>query len=486
MRKYKLGRVLALIVSVIMLVTSTVQTTFGLIATKTDPLINTFTPFESLVSNLLISKNVEHPFGEGYVIPDDIEFDFEVALGSLYANTTVKTTAGNVVANENGVINVSVKPGKSIGIEDIDEGTKVTVTEVQMDGSGFAVKDGVATKEATISADGSVSVDYVNVYTPKKVKPTIVDVSGIKILEGREWQEGDSFTILLEQNTGKDKWKELGTKTVTYDAENEDFNKFDFSDIIHDLKFDEIGTYSFRISEIVGDLENVDYDKTVNYFTIKVSDNDMDGKLEIQNVTASQNAVVTKDETTGEYDVVVTINNTFVPPVVPDPDDISVPVTVNKTVENTGTDAIGPENFEFVLENITTGDKTAIRTDAAGKAVFDLTFTADDIGKIYNYKLSETDEGKIGITYDEDIYAIQISIALSEDNELAATVISNGVVVENCVAQFENTYHTDDEPTPPTGDSSNLIFWFIMMLVSGAAVITLVITFRKKKPTIKD
>ena len=97
--KNKIFRRLALLVSMIVLLTSTVNTTFGFIVTKTDSLINTFVPFDNIISNLLISKNVEHPFGDEYVIPDNIAFDFKIDFGSLYANTTIKTTTGDIVAD---------------------------------------------------------------------------------------------------------------------------------------------------------------------------------------------------------------------------------------------------------------------------------------------------------------------------------------------------------------------------------------------------
>ncbi len=483
MIKNKIFRRLALMISLIMLLTSTVQTTFGFIVTSTGPLKNTFVPYDSAASDLIISKTVEHPFGESYIIPDDIAFDFEVDLGALYANTKIQTTDGDKTADENGVITVSVEPGGYIGIEGLDEGREVTVTEVQKDAaSGFAVKDGIATQKVTIFADGSARVNFVNIYTPAAVQPTGVTVSGTKILEGREWQEGDTFLFLLEQETGDDIWTDLGTRAITYDAENADFNKFYFSNILQALTFDKAGSYDFRISEVAGELDNVDYDKTVNYFTVEVGDKDMDGKLEISDVTGSQNAAVTKDETTGEYNVDVTFNNTFIP----DPEDISVAVTVNKTVKNTGSLSIGPEGFEFVLENTASGDKTALKTDENGKAIFDLDFTAADVGKTFNYKLSETDTGKTGVTYDTDVYDIQIDIALGEDNTLIPTVTMNGTTVESCAADFENTYHTEQSPSPPTGENSNTAFWFIMMIISGATCVALLLLDRRYKASTKN
>ena len=51
----------------------------------------------------------------------------------------MNTTDGEKIADNNGVITVTIKPGASIGIHGIEEGTKVSVTEVLKDGSGFSV-----------------------------------------------------------------------------------------------------------------------------------------------------------------------------------------------------------------------------------------------------------------------------------------------------------------------------------------------------------
>lgn len=472
MLKNKIFRRLALLISFIVLLTSTVNTTFGFIVTKTDSLINTFVPFDSVISNLLINKNVEHPFGNEYVIPDNISFDFKVNFGPLYANTTIKTSSGNLLADENGSIQISVKPKKTFAVNNIDTGTKVTVTEIEKDGSGFTVKDGATTMEGVVAEENSLKFEYVNIYTPASVQPANVSVSGTKILEGREWQNGDTFSFALEQKQSDETWAVIGTKTVTYDTENPAFNRFDFSDLVKTLTFDKVGTYNFRMTEIVGNLENVDYDKSVNTFAIKVTDVDMDGKLEVSSVTAAQNAKVTEED--GKYKVNVTFNNTFIP-VALEPDDIAINISVNKTVKNTGVSSISPDGFEFVLENTINGEKKSLKSDENGNAVFTLPFTTTDVGKTYTYKLFETNGGIKGVTYDTKVYDISITITLSSDNKLVSTITMDGETVNDVVARFENTYYTDHTTVPPTGDDSDITFWLIMMIISGVICIVLVL-----------
>lgn len=303
--------------SLLMLLTSAVQGTYGLIVTQSDPLINTFSPTEKTVNTLWLRKSVEHPLGEDYVIPEQITFAFQLNFGTFYANTTLQTTAGAITTDANGSVTVSIHPGSSFGIEGIDAGTEVTVTEVQKEGSGFAVKDSIATREITVAEEGSVLLEFVNIYSPAAVQPLQVNVGGIKILSGRDWQAGDTFSFTLEQYAANDTWMPLGTRTVTYNAADPAFNVFDFSDLVQELTFDTVGTYTFRMTEAAGTLENIVYDQNVHSFILQVTDTDMDGKLEIGNVTGSQNTAVKEKD--GVYQITAEFNNTYIPSVVSEP-----------------------------------------------------------------------------------------------------------------------------------------------------------------------
>ncbi len=477
MKTGKILRKLAILASLVMLITSTVNTTYGFIVMSTDPITNIFVPDDVKVNGLTISKAVEHSLGENYKIPDNISFDFKVELGSYYASSRLVTTLGELRADESGVLNISVKPGATFGIEGLKEGTVVKVTEQTTTLAGFTVK-GEATKQVTVGTDGTASIEFTNIYTPSAAKPDNVTVSGTKVLEGREWLDSDSFTFVLEQKEGEN-WTKLGEKTVAYDTKNTAFNQFDFSDVIKTVTFNKVGTYTFRISEVVGDLENIDYDKTVNHFTIKVTDVDMDGKLEINTVAGTENVKVAEEN--GTYALSVTFNNTFIPPVVVDPDPITVEIGIDKTVENTGTLKYGLEGFEFVLENTETLEKLAAISDKNGKAMLPLTFTKADVGKTYAYKLSETDHGLHGMTYDDDVYNITVAVSLSEDNRLIATLTIDGQTTQTLNASFKNVYHVDNPMPPQTADDTNLVFWLTMMIISASAFVALTVYDKKRQ-----
>lgn len=476
MTKSKLIRRLALLFSVVLLLTSTLNTTFGYIVVKTDSLINIFKPLEEGFADLLIGKKVEHPFGEDYKIPDNISFDFKIDFGAFYANTAIKTTDGNLRADANGSLTVSLKPGRVIGIQEIDAGTEITVTELQKEGSGFAVSDGVAVKEGVVPEEDSLCFEYVNVYSPASVQPLNVTVGGTKTLEGRDWKEGDTFSFVLEQYIGEDQWRTIATESIAYDPQNPAFNTFDFTNAMQALTFEQAGTYAFRMTEAAGRLDNIDYDKTVNTFAVKVTDVDMDGKLEIGDVSGAQNTEVLKEN--GRFAVSVAFNNTFIPSQLPTPDGINVDVYVHKTVKNIGGGAVGPEGFEFVLENDQTGEKLALHTNKDGYASVGLPFTAADIGKTYTYRLYETNEGMIGMTYDADVYTVEISVSLTEENTLLAKTTLNGKPAEKLLAEFINIYRTNPSE-PSTGDASHRIFWIAMMAASGISCI-LLLSFERR------
>lgn len=454
-----------MILALVLIISSAVQSTLAFIVTQTDSIVNIFNPTKSPVSSLVISKTVEHPYGDDYVIPSDITFDFKVELGSAYSGTTLLTNKGDVQCDSDGSFVVTLAANSSIGIDGIVEGTEVKVTEIT-ERNGFALKEGIeSTQTLSILPDGSARADFINVYTPAALDLDNIFLEGEKQLEGRDWAEGDVFDFLLEASIDGE-WTTLATADVKYDPENADYNKFNLSSALQEFEINTIGDYSFRISEIEGELENVDYDKTVNYFTISVSDDDMDGKLEIASVEAKQNITSNYDEENDIYTLYVVFNNTFVP----DPEDISVTVTVEKTVNNTGDKEIGPEGFVFLLESLEGGDALELVTDKNGVAKLDIVFTHEDIGE-YSYKLSEKKGNIVGVTYSDTVYEIVISVDVV-DNTLVADVTVNGEEAEDTVFEFTNVYHVVEEPIEP-GDKSMIGFYIAMaaMALIGAVLL---------------
>ncbi len=287
----------------------TVQSTLAYIVTQSEPAINTFKPFDSIEGGLIIHKTIDHPYGPTYTIPDHIAFDFEVQLGDYYAGYTVKTSAGDVTADENGSLRVSVKPDVLFGIEGIDEDMQVTVTELST-GAGFS-PGGEISQNAVISPKDFVTLEFVNVYSPAPVSPDL-SITGEKQLSGRDWQSGDVFSFTLDRmNADTGEWEILGTREAAFAEDSEEFSRFDFSEFIGEQSYTTIGKYSYRVCEIAGNLPDMIYDDTEYGFDVTVSDDDMDGALEIAEICLDDQPL-TADEN-GAYSMELSFTNVFAP-----------------------------------------------------------------------------------------------------------------------------------------------------------------------------
>lgn len=165
--------------------------------------------------------------------------------------------------------------------------------------------------------------------------------------------------------------------------------------------------------------------------------------------------------------------NTFVPSA-SEVEDIAVTIEVIKKIKNTGASSIDPAGFVFVLENTVSGEKTKLETDHNGVGAFALGFTPADAGKVYTYKLSETNDGREGVTYDSKVYDISVCVSLTADNKLMSTVTIDGDITQKAVAEFVNTYHTPNGGATKTGDNGNGLFWLILAIFSGGICLLLI------------
>ena len=305
------------------------------------------------------------------------------------------------------------------------------------------------------------SIRFLNTYS---ADAATVNLSGKKELAGRTLAEGE-FAFLLY---AADNNYSVAEDTLPVRAVNASGGGFVFDA----LTFNTEGTYYYVISEDTGiNAERVTFDNSVYHVSITVKDNGA-GKL------VADAPVIVKKGGEAAPDGIV-FNNIYTPR----PTNLNLNITAKKTVKNIGSDSIGPEGFEFVLSNLTTGASSAAIANADGLAVFGLVFTEDDIGKVYTYKLTETNDGKENVIYSTSEYNITITILLNNSNELVATITDGGNEVETVVAEFENVY--DYTPTPPaspqTGDYSNVALWFALMLLSGGGLATTVIYSKNKR-----
>lgn len=311
------------------------------------------------------------------------------------------------------------------------------------------------------------AITFVNTYNVQNANVTI---SGHKTLNGRDLEEGE-FMFLLYSTNSSFAIPEGATAML---AQNRKDGTFSFDA----LSFAEEGTYYFVVVEDSSvKAERVVYDGTVYFVTIKIAD-DGNGNL------VASDTVIMKSGSNRSVDAIE-----FVNVYVPKPADITVDIDILKTVINKGTDTITAEGFEFLLEALADGvDGITLRSDKDGKAKVTLTFTADDIGKTFVYKLTEVKGDRAHVQYSTAVYAFSISISLNAENKLVATVARNGVTVDTLTAEFENVYdYTPELPldpdNPPTGGNDDLTMWFTLLFVSGGTMMA-ISSFEKKRKRI--
>ncbi len=342
----------------------------------------------------------------------------------------------------------------------------ITVT-VKDDKDGTLSVDQITYERVTATETSTVTdkdISFKNTYKASASKP--LNFNGKKLLDGRKLKDGE-FTFILQETD--EKFVPL-KDTASLKAVNSEKGDFEFDA----LTFQKTGTYYYVISEdSTVNAERVTFDGTKYYATVTVTDDTDSGRLVAEYELKT-------DPTANKTVQVVEFNNIFTPK----PDDIKVNLSVDKKVENKGRAKITAKGFSFLLEKVGLNDKLTAETDENGKAEFILNFSEDDIGKTYNYKLTEVNDNKPHIKYSDAEYAIAITITLNKDNKLVASITQNEKEVKTVSAEFINEYdYTPAENTesPKTGDISNINLWLALLFVSGGIITASYFGNRKKQ-----
>lgn len=190
-----------------------------------------------------------------------------------------------------------------------------TIAEVGGNAGGVAYDGSRHEVKVTVTDNGagglSADVEYVDAPTfvnTYKAQPVDVGIVAKKVLNGTNLTKGQ-FTFVLK-GTVNDEPVEL---TATNDAEG--------NVVFPNLEFASAGTYTFTVSEVVGDEARVTYDKRVFTVTVEVTD-DGSGKL---------SATVANDAPEGAMVFV----NTYTPPATPPANPPATPTTPTTTVKTT-------------------------------------------------------------------------------------------------------------------------------------------------------
>ena len=408
---------------------------------------------------------------------------YDLMKGDSYSVSEITTKGeesnGNVLASivntVTGSADESVLPAGFSLVSRKVGGQKQSGTGNTITGSIAALEDG--------KIPASNELEFINNYSSSSV--TLDAQNGLKakkVLEGRSWADGDTFTAQLTAEDGVP--MPYGAKSKVSTVELKEDEKATFGDITYAKP----GTYIYTIQEGIPEpdarADGISYSAAVYTAKVVVEDNQA-GALVVKSVTMKQ----VRDDGGTEKEVevagkVATFINRY------DAHESKIPIQAKKTlVDNAGTFPLAQNAFSFTLEgmggyadvnavfNPDTVDKsmTAPMPQGAEDNTMnvgnvdgavrwpDISYTAKkDAGRAYVYRLAEIPGSVTGMTYDESVYyavvrnaekgaGIQTSVEYYK-------VVKDGLVEQlnkNVTPSFTNIYSV--EPTSVTLQGQKIV-----------------------------
>lgn len=283
------------------------------------------------------------------------------------------------------------------------------------------------------------SRSFVNRYDSTLPEDQAVTPTFTKVLEGRDWMDGDEFTFEIVAKT-------LGApmpvdaqgnvvSTVRVDASNAAGFSFGTIPLSYDLVRDGAKTYVYKVHELPSGKRGITDDTRVATVTVTVAD---EGN---GNMSAT----------------VVNENNTF-KNVYRSELDYSAAggLSVGKVLA--GRDMKANE-FGFTVKSVGDGDKLGIAGSYGNAAASDgawalvartaagVTFTQQDVGKTYAYKIAENGGKLGGVAYDGTTYRVSIT---TSDNPVTAALTVTTTITGSDGSEHTFVYGGDSKADPAT------------------------------------
>ena len=325
----------------------------------------------------------------------------------------------------------------------------------------------------------SNKLEFINNYSASSVTLKAKDgLSAKKVLEGRDWADGDSFTAQLTADDGVPMPGGAKSKVATVELTNDQPATFG------DITYTKPGTYTYTISEVIpgsdAGADGISYSAAVYTATVVVEDNHA-GALAVASVKVVQECndagVDTKTDVAGK---VATFTNHY------DTHEAKIIIHAQKILtDNAGSFPLSQNAFSFKLERVggyaddnaafdpdkvDTSIKAPMPEDAEGNTATvgnnaddgavtwpAISYTAKaDAGRAYVYKFTEENPGSVtGMTYDGSVYYAVVrndkkgaGIQTSVEYYKAAENNSVKQLDENVTPSFTNIYSVD--PTSVT------------------------------------
>ena len=387
--------------------------------------------------SLKVTKKVEA--AKGLNPKADAEFEMQFTLtgkdgkpldtNATY-NYTVAGTEGTQTIKNGGTF--TLKKDQTAEIVGLPAGSTYTITE-QNPRAGYTPSYTNDTGE--VKAGTAQEVTVTNTYNPAPITVYPEDPNsnypfkGEKILQGRAWKAGDSFTFQLQAVTDGAPLPDTAdgkryAECVVTGKTGDDGTAFDFD--FGNVTFDKPGTYVYNITENIpteGKIAGVSYDGSSYRVTVTITD-DGSGQLTMTGHT------ITKDGAPADS---VKFTNTY------STSDVTVTLNATKLLNvQVGTRTLKKDDFSFELRENGKVIQTA-PNDADGKVTFTLNFTKA-VGQ-KTYVISEVNNHLGGIEYDTRTYEVTFNVEDNGKGQLVASPLVytlNGESVDG--AQFVNTY----------------------------------------------
>ena len=318
-----------------------------------------------------------------------------------------------------------------------------TLTKREQGGNALSGEgDSISGTIAKQIADGTLAdankLVFTNTYSVKSPVTLTNAFWAQKVLQGRDWKDGDSFKIYLRADKGTpmpdgaENAPVSGMKQVVKTVENGD--KFDFGEI----EYTKPGTYTYLIAEATPSqndaswLPGFGYSSASYRVTVTVSDNG-DGTLSQPAVkmeqTYTDDGVSHEDNPIKVADKIAKITNTYRPK--------GTSVTLKAKKRFTGGELAG-NDFTFQLLDNDGKELQAVQNDKDGKVAFaaiDYATPGD-----HDYAIKEVAGNDSTIVYDAKDVKVHVKVT-DEKGELKAVATYDG---EKAVPTFTNSKPTAD------------------------------------------
>ena len=415
-------------------------------------------------ASLEVTKKVDVPDGLTGNKDAEFTFKFTVPKGKTYkaavfekAGAADEKQVGDMFDLTNGR-EQTITAGQTIRVYGLAEGDKYTVQELTRAGkmpAGFTLTkreqggnalggegDSISGTIAKQNADGTLAeankLVFTNTYSVKSPVTLTNAFWAQKVLQGRDWKDGDSFKIYLRADKGTpmpdgaENAPVSGMKQVVKTVENGD--KFDFGEI----EYTKPGTYTYLIAEATPSqndaswLPGFGYSSASYRVTVTVKDSG-DGTLSQPAVkmeqTYTDDGVSHEDNPIKVADKIAKITNTYRPK--------GTSVTLKATKRFTGGELAGGD-FTFQLLDNDGKELQAVQNDKDGKVAFaaiDYATPGD-----HDYAIKEVAGNDPTVVYDAKDVKVHVKVT-DEKGELKAVATYDG---EKAVPTFTNSKPTTD------------------------------------------